>query len=115
METNDIVELQAKKLDNVESKEDPHVMLIDDILLEKTFRDTVLVFMNDRSDKTADIKRKCKEVRGSHTIKKKRCKKCRQTTQSPSTEDDLYVGVIISSKKKMDSSNVWKIFGSIFG
>ena len=31
METNDIVELQAKKLDNVESKKDPHVMLIDDI------------------------------------------------------------------------------------
>ena len=43
MESNDIVELQAKKLDNVESKEDPHVMLIDDILLEKKFRDTVLV------------------------------------------------------------------------
>ena len=38
METNDIVELQAKKLDNVESKIDPHVMLIDDILLEKKFR-----------------------------------------------------------------------------
>ena len=55
-ETNEIVKLQAKKLDNVESKEDPHVMLIDDILLEKKFRDTVLVFMNDRSDKTADIK-----------------------------------------------------------
>ena len=72
METNDIVELQAKKLDNVESKEDPHVMLIDDILLEKKFRDTVLVFMNDRSDKTADIKRKCKEVSGSHTTKNKR-------------------------------------------
>ena len=47
METNDIVEFQAKKLDNVESKIDPHVMLIDDILLEKKFRDTVLVFMND--------------------------------------------------------------------
>ena len=67
METNDIVELQAKKLDNVESKKDPHVMLIDDILLEKKIRDTVLVFMND---KTADIKRKCKEVSGSHTYKK---------------------------------------------
>ena len=93
METNDIVELQAKKLDNVESKEDPHVMLIDDILLEKKFRDTVLVFMNDRSDKTADIKRKCKEVSGSHTIKKKRCKKYRQTTESPSMEDDSQVGV----------------------
>ena len=74
METNDIVELQAKKLDNVESKKYPHVMLIDDILLEKKFRDTVLVFMNDRSDKTADIKRKCKEVSGSHTIKKKDAK-----------------------------------------
>ena len=59
METNDIVELQAKKMDSVESNEYPHVMLIDDILLEKKFRDTVLVFMNDRSDKTADIKRKC--------------------------------------------------------
>ena len=31
--------------------------------------------MNDRSDKTADIKKKCKEVSGSHIIKrKKRCK-----------------------------------------
>ena len=94
METNDIVELQAKKLDNVEGKEDPHVMLIDDILLEKKFRDTVLVFMKDRSDKTADIKRKCKEFSGSHTIKKKkRCKKYRQTTESPSMEDDSKVGV----------------------
>ena len=72
METNDIVELQAKKLHNVESKKDPHIMLIDDILLEKKFRDTVLVFMND---KTADIKIKCKEVSGSHTIIKKRCQK----------------------------------------
>ena len=66
METNDIVELQAKKLDNVESKKDPHVMLIDDILLEKKFRDIVLVFMNDKT--------KCKEVSGSHTIMKKRCR-----------------------------------------
>ena len=90
METNDIVELQTKKLDNVESKEDPHVMLIDDILLEKKFRDTVLVFMND---KTADTKRKCKEVSGSHTIMKKRCQKYRQTTDSPSMADDLQVGV----------------------
>ena len=31
MENNDIVELRAKKLDNVESKKDPHIMLIDDI------------------------------------------------------------------------------------
>ena len=93
METNDIVELQAKKLDNVENKEDPHVVLIDDILLEKKFRDTVLVFMNDRSDKTADITRKCKEVSGSHTIKKRRHKKYRQTTESPSMEDDSQVGV----------------------
>ena len=67
METNDIVEPQAKKLDNVESKKDPHVMLIDDILLEKKFRDTVLVFMNDKT--------KCKEISGSHTIIKKRCQK----------------------------------------
>ena len=72
METNDIVELQAKKLDNVESKKDPHIMLTDDILLEKKFIGTVLVFMND---KTADIKRKCKEASGSHTIIKKRCQK----------------------------------------
>ena len=94
METNDIVELQAKKLDNVGSKKDPHVMLIDDILLEKKFRDTMLVFMND---KTADIKRKCKEVSGSHTIIKKRCqKKHRQTTYSPSMAGDK------------DSSNVWE-------
>ena len=35
IKTNDIVELQAKKLDNIESKEGTHVMLIDDILLEK--------------------------------------------------------------------------------
>ena len=106
METNDIVELQAKKLDNEESKEDPHVMLIDDILLEKKFRDTVLVFMNDSSDMTADIKRKCKEVRGSHTIKKKRCKKYRQTTESPNMEDDC----ITPPPPKMDSSNVQKKF-----
>ena len=68
-------------------------MLIDDILLEKKIRDTVLVFMNDGSDKTADIKRKCEEISGSHTIKKKRCKKYRQTTESPSTADDSQVGV----------------------
>ena len=48
--------------------------------------------MNDRSDKTADIRRKCKEVSGSHTIKKI-CKKYRQTTESPSMEDDSQVGV----------------------
>ena len=35
METNDTVKLHTKKLDNVESKEDPHVMLMDEILLEK--------------------------------------------------------------------------------
>ena len=34
METNDIVEFQVKRLDHVESKEDPHVMLMDDILME---------------------------------------------------------------------------------
>ena len=35
LETNDIVEFQVKRLDHVESKEDPHVMLIDDILMEE--------------------------------------------------------------------------------
>ena len=68
LETNDIVEFQIKRLNNAESKEDPHVMLIDDILLEEKFRDGVLVFMNDSRDKRGDNKRKCKEVSGSHTI-----------------------------------------------
>ena len=71
METNDIVEFQVKRLHNAESKEDPHVMLIDDILLEEKFRDGVLVFMNDSRDKRGNNKRKCKEVSCSHTIKKK--------------------------------------------
>ena len=48
METNDIVEFQTKRLDNAESKEDPNVMLIDDILMEGKFRDGVLVFMNNK-------------------------------------------------------------------
>ena len=39
METNDIVEFQTKRLNNAESKEDPNVMLIDDILMEEKFRD----------------------------------------------------------------------------
>ena len=39
METNDIVKFQVKRLDNAESKEDPDVMLIDEILIEETFRD----------------------------------------------------------------------------
>ena len=69
-ETNDIVKFQVKRPDNAESKEDPHVMLIDDILLEEKFRDCVLFFMNDSRDKRGDKKRKCKEVSGSHTIKK---------------------------------------------
>ena len=56
METNDIVELKAKRLNNLESKEDPHVMLTDDILMEQKFRDGVQVFMNDRRDKSADNK-----------------------------------------------------------
>ena len=69
-------------------------MLIDDILLEEKFRDGVLVFMNDSRDKRGDNKRKCKEVSGSHTIKKKRSCKCKkkreqvQTTESPSTVDE---------------------------
>ena len=37
-------------------------MLIDDILMEEIFRDGVLVFMNVRRDKSADKKRKCKEL-----------------------------------------------------
>ena len=75
METNDIVEFQVKRLHNAESKEDPHVMLIDDILLEEKFRNGVLVFMNDSRNKRGDNKKKYKEVSGSHTIKRKRsCK-----------------------------------------
>ena len=31
----------------------------------------MLVFMNDSRDKRGDNKRKCKEVSGSHTIKKR--------------------------------------------
>ena len=73
METSDTVEFQGKRLDHVESKEDPHVILIDDILMEEKFRDGVLVFMNDRRDKSADNKRKFKEVSGSHTIRKEKC------------------------------------------
>ena len=71
LETNDIVEFQVKRLDNAESKEDPHVMLIDDILLEEKFRDGVLVFMNGSWDKRGDNKRKFKEVCGSHPNKKR--------------------------------------------
>ena len=71
LETNDIVEFQVKRLDKAESKEDPHVMLIDDILVEEKFRNGVLVFKNDSRDKRGDNKRKCKEVSDSHTIKKK--------------------------------------------
>ena len=62
MEANDIVEFQVKRLDLVESKEDLHVMLIDDILMEEKFRDGVLVFMNNRREKSADNKRNSKEV-----------------------------------------------------
>ena len=35
LEANDFVGCQVKRLDNAESKEDPHVMLIDGILLEE--------------------------------------------------------------------------------
>ena len=35
METNDIVKFQVKRLDNAESKEDPNVMLMDEILMEE--------------------------------------------------------------------------------
>ena len=92
LETSDIVEFQAKRLDHVESKEDPHVMLTDDILMEEKLSDGVLVFMNDGRDKSADNKRKSKEVSGSHTISKKRSVKKKneqvQTTESPSTVDE---------------------------
>ena len=77
METNDIVKFQVKRLDNAESKEDPRVMLIDEILMEEKFRDGVIVFMNDRRDKSAEEKRKCKEFSGSQTLSKKRCFKKR--------------------------------------
>ena len=50
-------------------------MLIDVILMEEKIRDGVLVFMNDRRDKSADKKGKCKEVSGSHTMRKKRSAK----------------------------------------
>ena len=73
-------------------KEDPDVMLIDEILMEENFRDGVIVFMNGRRDKSAEIKRKCKEVSGSQTLSKKRCFKKRNeqvlTTKSPSTVND---------------------------
>ena len=104
MKTNDIVEFQVKRLDHVESKEDPHVMLIDDILMEKKFRDGVLVFKNDRRDKSADNKKKSKEVSHSHTIRKKRSVKKKneqiQTTESPSTVDE---GGSSSSSKDDDN------------
>ena len=92
METNDIVKFQVKRLDNAESKEDSNVMLIDEILMEEKFRDGVIVFMNDRRDKSAEKKRKCKEVSGSQTLSKKRCFRKRNeqvhTTKSPSIVDD---------------------------
>ena len=90
METNDIVKFQVKRLDNAESKED--VMFIDEILMEEKFRDGVIVFMNDRRDKSAEKKGKCKEVSGSQTLSKKRCFKKRNeqvhNTESPSMVDD---------------------------
>ena len=92
METNDIVKFQVKRLDNAKSKEDPDLMLIDEILIEEKFRDGVIVFMNDRRDKSAEKKRKCKEVSGSQTLSKKRCFKKRNeqvhTTESPSIVED---------------------------
>ena len=62
METNDIVEFQTKRLGNAESKEDPNVILIDDILMEEKFRDGVLVFMNDRRDKSAEKRESAKRL-----------------------------------------------------
>ena len=92
METNDIANFQVKRLDNAESKEDPNVMLIDEILMEEKFRDGVIVLMNDRRDKSAEKKRKCKEVSGSQTLSKNRCFRKRNeqvhTTKSPSIVDD---------------------------
>ena len=62
METNDIVKFQVKRLDNVESKEDSDVMLIDEILMEEKFRDGVIVFMNDRRDKSAEKRESAKRL-----------------------------------------------------
>ena len=61
----------------------------------------MLVFMNDRRDKSADKKRKCKEVSGSHTMRKKRSANKKnelvQTTESPSTEDNGSIKIMILS------------------
>ena len=100
LETNDIVEFQVKRLDNAESKEDPHVMLIDDILLEEKFRDGVLVFMNDSGDNRGDNKRKCKEVSGSHTIKKKRSSKCKKNEEHMRTTESKNQKMMIWRLKK---------------
>ena len=54
------------------AKKTLNVMLIDDILMEEKFRDGVLIFMNDRRDKSADKKRKSKYISGSHTMRKRR-------------------------------------------
>ena len=62
METNDIVKFQVKRLDNAESKEDPDVMLIDEILMEEKFRDGVIVFMNDRRDKSVEKRESAKRL-----------------------------------------------------
>ena len=92
MKTNDTVKFQVKRLDNAESKEDPNVLLIDEILMKEKFRDGVIVFINDRRDKSAEKQRKCKEVSGSQTLSKKRCFRKRNeqvhTTKSPSIVDD---------------------------
>ena len=71
LETNDIEEFQVKRLDKAESKEDPHVMLIDNILLEEKFRDGVLVFMNDRRDKGETTKESAKRLVVLTLLKKK--------------------------------------------
>ena len=87
------------------------VMLIDDILMEEKFRDGALVFMNDRRDKSADKKRKCKDISGSHTMRKKRSANKKnelvQTTESPSTEDNGSKdndGMEVEETSKEDSS-----------
>ena len=85
-------------------------MLIDDILMEEKFRDGVLVFMNDRRDKSADNKRKSTEVSGSHTIRKKRSVKKKneqvQTTESPSTVNEGGSSSSSSSSSSKDDDDM---------
>ena len=72
-------------------------MLIDDILMEEKFRDGVLVFMNDRRDKSADNKRKFKEVSGSHTIRKKRSVKKKMNKCRPLNLQAQLMKVVVAA------------------